>query len=485
LYREADAVARLLDPYGPVHEVALLRQRLVEVQAEVKRLQAQLAQAVIPDRDKEAQFAATAQALGVSLSAAPTLLGIWLGPATPSTPSLGRLARAAACRAGAVLAVLDDFSCARATQVAADEVFSGRKPILMTIEQDSLCWLGGRLAETCDGVTWAEEFRRLPAAQQVSADGGVGIHKGLARVNAERQQSGRPAIGEQRDHFHCLQRARRAVRTSRHQAAQALKPAERAERAFDQAGQAGVRRSAMQGRQLHRAWTRAEQAFDRWSEQEQAFLRLRVGLRLFTAEGELNTRPHAEAEVRQALAGQSGDDWTRAKRLLGPEAFTFLDRVHEQLAALPVSAELRRAALHVEGLRRRPEALLGEERQARVLRSVLLIAGLILSLAGEAGQQALALVRKVLHGTWRSSSLVEGLNSVVRMQQARQKRLTQELLNLKRLYWNMHPFVAGKRKGSSPYRRQGLVLPDHGWWALLKRPPEQLRQELSQRNPAA
>src|SRR5262249_12600253 len=60
-------------------------------------------------------------------------------------------------------------------------------------------------------------------------------------------------------------------------------------------------------------------------------------------------------------------------------------------------------------------------------------------------------VRRVLTGAWRASSLVEGLNSVVRMHQARQKRLTQGLLDLKRLYWNTHTFRAGKRKRSSPY----------------------------------
>ena len=39
-------------------------------------------------------------------------------------------------------------------------IFSGRRPILMMVEQDSLCWLGGRLADNRDGQTWAEEFRK-------------------------------------------------------------------------------------------------------------------------------------------------------------------------------------------------------------------------------------------------------------------------------------------------------------------------------------
>ena len=214
--------------------------------------------------------------------------------------------------------------------------------------------------------------------------------------------------------------------------------------------------------------------------------RLRAGLRLFTPEGQLNTPARAEAEVRAALAELTGPEWKRWKRRrIGPETFTFLARAQEQLAALPIPAPLREAAVRMEGLKRQPEALRGEGPSAAALRGVLLAWGLVLSLAGQAGARAVSLVRGVLAGAWRSSSLVEGLNSVLRMQQRRQKRLTQGLLDLKRLYWNMHVFAAGRRKGSSPYERLGVRLPEGGWWQVLKKSPEQLRRELSALHQAA
>jgi hypothetical protein len=259
-----------------------------------------------------------------------------------------------------------------------------------------------------------------------------------------------------------------------------LAVAERAQKVSDRMSRKGLLRTPQQGRALNRAWSKAEEAFDRWAEQEDAFKRLRLALRLFTPEGTLNTRAQAEAEVRLALAKPTGSDWAQAQRLLGPEAFTFLDQVHAQLAALPVLPELRQAALRVIGLRQRPDALAGERRRAAALRGVLLAGKLVLSLAGEAGAQALCLVEGVLSGNWRSSSLVEGLNSVLRMQQARQKRLTQSLVDLKRLYWNMHPFRAGKRKGTTPYGRLGMKLPTNHWWKLIRSAPEQLCQQLSQ-----
>ena len=79
-------------------------------------------------------------------------------------------------------------------------------------------------------------------------------------------------------------------------------------------------------------------------------------------------------------------------------------------------------------------------------------------------------VSRVLRQTVRASSAVEGMNSVLRMHQARHRTVTQELLDLKRLYWNSRPFREGKRKGRCPYELLGLRLPSYDFWALLKMP---------------
>jgi hypothetical protein len=485
LYREADAVVRALDPRPHQEQLQRLRQQCAQLQTLCAQLQGRLDAAVVVDADKQAEFAATAQGSGVSLPIARVLLAVILGAATPSRAKLGRRSRAAGQRASELLPVLDRHSCRHARQIAGDELFSGRRPILMLVEQNSLCWLAGRLAHNRTGETWAEELRLLTAAEQITADGGKGLRKGVALVNAERQQAGQPTLYDQRDHFHIVHRARRGRRGARHQAIQAFGHAEKLQAAYDEKGRQGVRRSGTQSRVLNQAWAKAESAMDRWTAQEKADTRLRLALELITPEGRLNTRAGAEAEVQATVAGQTGDDWDRARRLLTPEAFTFLDRVQEQLQALPVPAELRQAALQEETLRRRPEARRGTTPVAALARGLLLVAGVTLSLAGTAGEQARALVRGVLDGVWRSSSLVEGVNSVLRMHQRRQKRLTQGLLDLQRLYWNVREFRAGKRKGWSPYGRLGLVLPKGGWWALLKLTPEQLEEQLSALNPTA
>jgi hypothetical protein len=88
-------------------------------------------------------------------------------------------------------------------------------------------------------------------------------------------------------------------------------------------------------------------------------------------------------------------------------------------------------------------------------------------------------VHLVLRGVWRASSLVECINSVARMQQARHRKMTQGLLDLKRLYWNLRHFRTGRRKDQTPYGLLGLKLPDVSFWEFLKLTPEELRKQLS------
>ena len=80
-------------------------------------------------------------------------------------------------------------------------------------------------------------------------------------------------------------------------------------------------------------------------------------------------------------------------------------------------------------------------------------------------------VRNVFQTCWRASSLVEGINSVVRMQQARHRRLTAGLIDLKRFYWNCREVRTGRRKGHAPYELLGIKLPTDDWWGAAQLAP--------------
>jgi hypothetical protein len=378
-----------------------------------------------------------------------------------------------------LLPVLDAVARPQVEQVAADEIFFGRRPCLMVVEQHSLCWLTGRLAENRDGDTWAEEFRHLPNLQQVTRDGGTGLAEGVALVNQERQDQDRPALADQEDHFHTLREGRRALRRMQQQVCRTIDAVATArQRERQKARRTGSRQGT--ATVTAQAERHAGAAVDAGVAAEQAWASVVDALRLFTPTGTLNTRLRAQGIIAAALPTLAGPEWAKTRRALTrPQLLTYLNQTHERLQGLPVEPAVRDAAVRAEGLRRRPEGLQDASPSAAALRGVLLATSVVLALSAAAGTAAVAQVRVVLRQAWRASSLVEGLNSVARMQQSRPRRMTPGLLSLKRLYWNCRAFRTGRRRTKTPYGLLGVVLPTSEWWELLRLTPEQLRQQLS------
>jgi len=479
LYRDAPKVLQAVEGSDSQRRLDALQNDRDGLRAERDALQRQLQQAVVLDPDGRARFAATAQAEGVSLPVARRLLQPFRGPQTPSVAQLGRWSHTAAQRAAALLPVLDDVARPRAEQGAAAEIFFGRQPCLMVVEQHSLCWLTGRLAAHRNGDTWAEEFRRLPNLQQVTRDGGTGLAKGVAQVNQERQAQDQTPRADQEDHFHTLREGRRALRHVQQRVCRCIDTAaaahhreqQKARRTGSRQGTAAV--TAQAARRAAAAVATGAAVADAWAT-------LTDALRWFTPTGALNSRARAEGIIAAALPLLDDPVWAKTRRALTrPQLLTFLDRAHEQLAALPLAPAVRAAAVRAEGLRQRPEGLRDAGAPAAALRGVLWAAGLVLARAGAEGRAAVAQVQNVLRQAWRASSLVECWNSVARMQQSRHRRMTPGLRALKRLYWNCRTFRTGRRRQQTPYGLLGVQLPTTDWWELLQLSPEQLGQQLS------
>ena len=343
----------------------------------------------------------------------------------------------------------------------------------MIVEPESLCWMAGRMAEARDGVTWAREFARLPALKAVVRDDGTGLGKGVRLENARRRAGGLPEFDETLDVFHSLREGGRALRVTWAKAARALDRADAAQVAVDRRGRRG---EARQGHvaPLNRLWREAERAWDQATAAEAAWGQARSALELFTPEGRLNDRRRAEAVVAAALPHLGGAAWAKTRRLLTRrESFTFLDQVGERLAGLELASDVLSALLDLEGLRRQPWRLSAATRAWALARTVQLAKS-----CPDWAKQA-DRVRSVLRGVWRASSLVECINSVARMQQARHRKMTQGLLDLKRLSWNLRRFRTGCRKGQTPYGLLGLKLPELSFGEFLKLTPEELREQLS------
>jgi hypothetical protein len=124
LYREAEQVASAVDGAGTRARIDDLQQQLTQRQAEIQVLQERLDHAVEITPDKQHEFAAVAQAEGVSLSVARRLLRVMAGSApTPSVPTLGRATLESGKHAGDSLVVLDEVTRPKVNQGTADEIF--------------------------------------------------------------------------------------------------------------------------------------------------------------------------------------------------------------------------------------------------------------------------------------------------------------------------------------------------------------------------
>jgi hypothetical protein len=484
IYREATALRKFL--VDGEQRIAALQEQVRQLREENESLQERLRRAVLVDGDKQAELATAAQAMGVSLSTCWELLELLIPGQSFSVATLGRRTQEAGRKAAALLAVLDEYVRPKVREAAVDEIHV-KNPVLMTVEPESLCWVGGRLNETAQAEDWAKELRLLPNLEQVMRDGAQGLASGVALVQKERQaEAGANKVWDQGDHFHALRHGGTGLRWLQIRAGQALAKAEKAQHQMDDCRQQG-RPCGAAAQRARACWRKAEQAMDHWAHCEQLWRQTKDALQLFTPTGELNSRARAEAILAQTLAQLPDEGFSKSKSALRrPEMLNFLDRAHEQIEALPLPAALKQAALQQEGLSRRPEMLAGSTPQAATLRGILLMSSVILGKAAEIGQQALTSIRAILRRSYRASSLVECINSVLRMQQCRHRNLSQDLLDLKRLYWNCHTFRTGHRRQTTPYQRIGLPWPLRlRWHDLLKMTPEQLRYQLSTTKTAA
>ena len=95
------------------------------------------------------------------------------------------------------------------------------------------------------------------------------------------------------------------------------------------------------------------------------------GVSLYTVECASGARPFEltdAANPRQLQLRTLCEMWHKE-----PEMLNYLDRVHDQLAKLPVAEEVKGMAVRQELLRRQPKLLQAESTQAAALRGVMLM----------------------------------------------------------------------------------------------------------------
>ena len=324
-------------------------------------------------------------------------------------------------------------------------------------------------------ATWERSLAPFDRLEFAISDGAKGIAKAVAKIAEARRGDDDPhaSIPEHGlDVFHTAMEAHRALARHWRRAEAAWEGAEAADIKVVRARGQGVDAWGPAG-PARTAWREATAALEQVEHLEGAWRRAHAALELFRPDGRLNDRAAAEAEITAALPGLPGADWTKVRNFLRDRrSLAFLDRMHRRLESAEPRREWREAMAWRWWLRHR--RVTASDPLTTLVRAV----GRDRPLT-EPEQTSYDRVSAVLEDTFRASSAVECMNSVLRMQQSRHKRMTQPMLDLKRLYWNCHRFRSGPRKDLSPYQALCLELPTFDFWELLRSDPEKLTQELS------
>lgn len=490
VYDHADKVRQAVEDAqlpGPTREQLLAQN--AQLREENRELWEAYVHAIDCPEEKLQQFSAAASAMGLSLTQILVLLAILLPAARrPSRATIGRWVNRSARRARLVLAILDKLCRPLVLSLCLDEIFFHRKPVLMGVEPHSMAWVIGQRAKGRSGETWAKVLEVWPDVEDVAADGGTGLERGLALAAAARQQAalknpdGKPAVPlrTQLDVFHTRRDGARVLRQQWARAEAVWDEAVRVERAKERFGRGGTDKRKFNKKKVDKAWAKAVALFERVCREEKAWERVVAAMKVFRPDGRLNDRTWAKAEVQAALAELTGSAWAKVRRQLQDDrTFTFLDRLHEELVEAEPCPQRREALVKLWQWRResRKADESGTKCAAQQVGEVLV--EVVKTRLGESWKESYRRVSRVLWRVLRASSAVECVNSVVRMHQARHRNLSQEMLDLKRLYFNCRAFLEGKRKKHCPYELLGLKLPTYDPWTLLQMDPAELEQLLS------
>jgi hypothetical protein len=347
---------------------------------------------------------------------------------------------------------------------------------LVGIEPTSMTAVFCQNANDRKAETWQQQLAPLKNLVFVISDAAKGIAGAVQQTARLRRESDPLAstLEHGLDLFHTTQEAQRVLGQAWRRAELLWEKADACDAQVERDKKQGIdaRGSASTA---HAAWSRAIETFEQVERLALAWDRCRAAFDLFRPNGQLNDRLWAAAAIRAGLSELTGPEWRTVRNFLTDRrSLAFLDRMHQRLEA----AEPRKQWRAV--LAWRWWKLHGGSSTPRSSPLAAMAHAVALDLPlKEAEQAAYTRIAAILEDTVRASSAVECINSVLRMQQSRHRQMTQPMLDLKRLYWNCHPFRSGPRRRTCPYQALGLELPTYDFLTLLHSDPADLSQQLS------
>jgi hypothetical protein len=201
-----------------------------------------------------------------------------------------------------------------------------------------------RAAADRKAATWEGSLAPFTHLEFAVSDAAKGIAAAVARQAAARHDDPTaPPLEHGLDVFHTTMEARRVLARHWRRAEAAWEKADRADAELAEAKRQGIDARGP-ARSARAAWRRASAAFEEVQRLESAWGRAAAALKAFDADGRLNDRGRASAEIATALEDLAGVEWSKVRNFLtDPRSLTFFDRMHRRLEVAEPRPEWREA----------------------------------------------------------------------------------------------------------------------------------------------
>jgi hypothetical protein len=155
---------------------------------------------------------------------------------------------------------------------------------------------------------WEKQLAPFDRLEFAVSDAAKGIGSALTQIaRARRDDPKAPALEHGPDVFHTVMEARRVLARGWRRVEAAWEKAEAADLEVDRSKRQGIDARGV-ARSAQVAWGRARALSEQGERLQAAWRRAQAGLELFRADGQLNDRGHARAEIAEALKGLTGPD---------------------------------------------------------------------------------------------------------------------------------------------------------------------------------
>jgi hypothetical protein len=152
--------------------------------------------------------------------------------------------------------------------------------------------------------TWERHLAPFNCLEFVVSDAAKGIAKGVNQVaRARRDDPKAPTLEHGLDVFHTTMEAHRVLAQQWRRVEAAWEKAEAADIKVAESKRQGIDARGV-SQTARAAWTRAVASLEQFEHQEAARGRAHAALDLFGADGRLNDRSYAKAEITEALSGR-------------------------------------------------------------------------------------------------------------------------------------------------------------------------------------